>query len=166
MSKDHPSLRSPHPRPTTPDELTAFGPLLDEVRDAAREVNSVADRASARIQAVDRALAEAGVGLEAWYTDTQFFDKVYLGGDPEDPEEVGRETILIGYAKASGTWGLSLRRTVVGDEHPTMTQTTLLREADRETRIKALSYLPAVLKTVAAALRQHKAVLENKLASE
>lgn len=166
MSKDHPSDRSPQPNHKTDDELTAFGPLLDEVRDAARGVNSVADRASARVQAVDRALAEAGVGLEVWYAEVHFYDKAYLGGDPADPEEVGRETILIGYAKVRNVWGLALKRTVVDDVEPTVTQVTLLRDADRETRIKALSYLPAVLKTVTAALRQHKVVLENTMGAE
>lgn len=138
------------------DELAPFRSSLDEVLGVAQELNALAQLANRRITLIDKALKDAGVGLEIWDSRRSLYEYTLTDGT----QRMG----VLGYSKRPGTWGLAVR----------VTQTTAaglktesyynLKALDRERRIDALQHVPALLKQLAIELRSTKQDAANKLA--
>ena len=163
MSDDtRPQSTKPSPNPRGgPSKRTVthpdFAPILAEIREAARELNVLAEEANQLVETTDQALAEANVGIEVW-VDEVFATKPICDSDGDT---VGGERILIGYGKAKEGWGLALKHCEGYYDGPDGVEIELLRQASRDQRVDAYRWIPVVLARIAAVLRERKERIER-----
>ena len=132
-----------------------MGDILSTIATHAKALNAQADRASVYIEAVSQKLRDAGVGIEFWGPSIdERTTRTYDDNFEKDFTQTDR--LCLGYAKVDNRWGLALQWLAfdAADEFNSEQQATLLENAPREVRIKAMSGLDGFLVELSEALKQ------------
>lgn len=126
-----------------------------DLASAATVLNEVSDELGKFIESMNTSIQKLNIGIEAW---------VDMKTGYVDPDDGDYEAHFVGYAKSSGRWGISLKRTWGNENHPESGgyEVWHFNEAPRVMRVDAIDKLPDVLDR----LKRKAESTTNKLAKK
>jgi hypothetical protein len=132
---------------------TELGALLDRLDLASQRLNTQAEEASRRIQALDQRLVEAEPGIAVWGATLLTEPSTFQGDDARTPEAAER-VVTLGFAKVKkDKWGIAVREVLKGKNGRLFAEeSTLLHKAERHLRLLALPHLEALTRQVVEAV--------------
>ncbi len=116
---------------------------LKQLAAASKILNEASDKLTSQLALIESALAEYRLGISAW---------VELGREKEsNTDDEGNQFLLtwveqLGYGKHHGKWGLLVNGWHEGNEPE---EPIFLRDAPRETRLRAVEKVPVLLVALA-----------------
>jgi hypothetical protein len=134
--------------------------LLDRLDVASKRLNTWAEEASRRIQALEQRLVEAEPGIAVWGATLLTEPSAFRGDDTSVPEAAER-VVTLGFAKVKkDKWGIAVREVLKGKNGRLLAEeSTLLHKAERHLRLLALPHLEALTRQVVEAVEAQTAGL-------
>jgi hypothetical protein len=132
--------------------------LLDRLDVASKRLNSQAEEASRRIQALEQRLVEAEPGITVWGATLLTEQSTYQRDDASAPEAAERE-VTLGFAKIKkDKWGIAVREVLKGQNGRVFAdESTLLHKAERHLRLLAVPHLEALTRQMVEAVEAQTA---------
>jgi hypothetical protein len=130
-----------------------LGELLDRLDVASKRLNTQAEEASRRIQALEQRLVAAEPGVAVWSATLLTEPATFQGGDGIAPVPAER-VVTLGFAKLKKEkWGIVVREVLKGrDGRLLADESGLLQKAERHLRLLALPQLEALTRQVVEAV--------------
>ena len=127
--------------------------LLERLDVASRRLNSQAEEASRRIQALEQRLVEAEPGIAVWGATLLTEQATFQADDTKAPEAAER-VVTLGFAKLKkDKWGIAVREVLKGKNGRLFAdESTLLHKAERHLRLLAMPHLEALTRQVVEAV--------------
>jgi hypothetical protein len=144
---------------------------LARVNSLARILNESTDALNGTIEAIEKSLADAGVGVTSWLHDHLIDEVRVQGGVPPQPSI--HEGWAIGYTKVAGDWKIAAQRVkrvcgnAEGDsdcprtEIEILTEPSALLKAPRQVRVEAPRLLEPLLNAMASRMEGFIAEIEG-----
>jgi hypothetical protein len=139
---------------------TELDHIVARIGQASKALNTAADAATRRIEALEERLVAAEPGVSLWGA-TLLTEKTSIHKD-EGPAEVGQRVVTLGFDRVKkDKWGIAVREELKGKKGVVEEDVSLLRKADRSLRLLALPHLEALARQIAETLEAHVSQLEE-----
>ena len=137
--------------------------LLARLDVASKRLNTLAEEASRRIQALEQRLVEAEPGIAVWGATLLTEPATFRGDDASAPESAER-VVTLGFAKVKkDKWGIAVREVQKSKNGRLLAEeSTLLYKAERHLRLLALPHLDALTRQVVEAVEAQAGALDNE----
>jgi hypothetical protein len=136
--------------------------LITRLEKASRRLNSAAERATQRIEALDARLVSAEPGIEFWGPRLITEQTTFTAEGSEAPVAAER-VVTLGYAKVKkGKWGLAAREVFKSSSGTLLSEeSTLLYKAERNLRLLAAPHLTTLTRQIVEAIEAQTVGLED-----
>jgi len=136
--------------------------LLERLDGASKRINTLAEEATRRIQALEARLVDAEPGITVWGATLVTEPSTFRRDDASAPE-VAERIVTLGFAKVKkDKWGIAVREVYKSANGRLLAEeSTLLGRAERTLRLLALPHLEALTRLVVEAVEAQSAAADD-----